>query len=51
MSTMMTENFTYLEKDLSDLHFNVNTDIDLLFNEVTLLKRKVYKLERRFEEK
>jgi hypothetical protein len=50
MKTLMIENFTYLSKDINALDISVNSDIELLFKEVTELKRKVNKLERKFHE-
>lgn len=47
-TTLMTENFTYIRKDLKTLAFNVNSDVELLFKEMADVKRKINKLEQNF---
>ena len=44
-TTLMTENFTYIRKDMRTFQSDVNADIELLFKEVSSVKRKVNKLE------
>jgi uncharacterized phage infection (PIP) family protein YhgE len=46
-TTLMTENFTYIRKDMKSLAFEVNADVELLFKEVGEVKRKVNKLEQK----
>jgi hypothetical protein len=43
----MTENFTYIRKDMKALAFDVNSDVELLFKEMADVKRKVNKLEQK----
>jgi chromosome segregation ATPase len=43
-TTLLTENFTYIRKDMSTFQSDVYADIVLLFNEVASVKRKVDKL-------
>ena len=45
MTVLMTEGFKDFRKDMKTFQSDVNADIDLLFQEVTNLKRKVNKLE------
>jgi uncharacterized phage infection (PIP) family protein YhgE len=47
-TTLMTENFTYIRKDMKSLAFEVNADVELLFKEVGEVKRKVNKLEHKY---
>lgn len=44
-TTLMTENFTYIRKDMRTFERDVNADIDLLFKEGAEVKLKVNKLE------
>ena len=44
-TSLMTENFTYIRKDMRTFQSDVNADIELLFKEVSSVKRKVNKLE------
>jgi uncharacterized phage infection (PIP) family protein YhgE len=44
-TTLMTENFTYIRKDMRTFERDVNADIELLFKEGAEVKRKVNKLE------
>ncbi|WHY64969.1 hypothetical protein [Neobacillus sp. SuZ13] len=44
-TTLITENVTYVRKDLRTFQSDVNADIELFFNEVASVKRKVNKLE------
>ncbi|WML55989.1 hypothetical protein [Neobacillus sp. PS2-9] len=44
-TTLLTENSTHFRKDMSTFKSDVNADIELLFNEVASVKRKVSKLE------
>ncbi|WP_309863257.1 hypothetical protein [Bacillus sp. SLBN-46] len=44
---VMTENFTYLKRDIKSLAYDINSDFDLLFKEIADVKRKVNKLEQR----
>nr|WP_263326456.1 hypothetical protein [Neobacillus sp. Marseille-Q6967] len=46
-TTLMTENVTYIRKDMKTLAFDVNSDIELLFKEMAQVKRKVNKLEQK----
>lgn len=46
-TTLMTENFTYIRKDMKALALDVNSDIELLFKEMADVKRKVNKLEQK----
>ncbi|MDR6123452.1 chromosome segregation ATPase [Bacillus sp. SLBN-46] len=44
-TTLLTENLTHFRKDMRTFKSDVNADIELLFNEVASVKRKVSKLE------
>jgi hypothetical protein len=46
-TTLMTENFTYIRKDMKEFAFDVNSGVELLFKEMADIKRKVNKLEQR----
>jgi hypothetical protein len=46
-TTLMTENFTFIRKDMKALAFDVNSDVELLFKEMADVKRKVNKLEQK----
>ncbi|MEH7113960.1 hypothetical protein V7124_16420 [Neobacillus niacini] len=44
-TTLMTENFTHIRKDIRSIERDFNTDIELVFKEGVDLKRRVNKLE------
>ncbi|PAV30798.1 hypothetical protein CIL05_03500 [Virgibacillus profundi] len=44
-TTLMTENFTDIQKDMRITNQDTRSDIDLLFKEVEVVKRKTNKIE------
>jgi uncharacterized phage infection (PIP) family protein YhgE len=46
-TTLLTDNFTYIRKDMKTFANDVNADVELLFKEVGGVKRKVNKLEQK----